>query len=189
MNLHVLSDAVRRFFDLQPGELVVRGVADTVLLTQDVNTVPGGRVGKIYSRRAQVGATAAQYQSISLLHPAGAVGVDVEILEVHIRNLAGSYILYGLGTSTTYTDLGAGYAHDVRDLTFGYRSNAHLLEEDANVPMLVAQGEIQNATQEWKPIGGLWLQPGQMWTFRTAAQNQGITGMIIWRETVRSQNP
>lgn len=188
MKLNQLQDAIRRFYDLYP-DYAISGVGEIVHLTQSVEGLLDQRLGRIYSMRSQVAAAAAKYQSISLQLPAGGLGVDVEILEVHIRNLAGSYVLYGAGTSTTSTDRGAGYCHDLREIPRAYRSVARLRDDDDAGVMLIAQGEIQNATQAWKPEGGLFLAPGQMWTFRTSAVNQGITGMITWRETPIVQNP
>lgn len=188
MKLRDISDSVRRLFDLEP-QYAVDGIARTIMLTQDVSELAGERIGRTYSLRTTIAAVAGEYQHISLQRPAGLLGVDVEIIEVHLRNQSATIVYFGAGTSATSTDRGAGYAHDLRNLAAGYRSGAHLTDESNAAQLLAAQGELQTGTMyaPWKT--SIFLQPGGLFTFCTQGVNQGLTGMLVWRETPRVERP
>lgn len=186
MNLHSLSDAVRRFFDLDVRQSPVQGISPVVSLTQDVDSYLDRGVGNVYAMRAYVAGVVNEYQAISLLRPATMTATEVEILEVHLRNLTGGAALYfGRGTSTTYTP-GTGTNLDQRAVG-AYYSGAQLCTESSAAPLLVAYGELLPNPITWGywKRKGLYLPAGGLYTFRTAGQNQGIQGMIVWREYPR----
>jgi hypothetical protein len=189
MKLNQIADAIRRYYDLQAGQTIVHPPAG-IVLTQSVDSLLDERLGRVYSMRTTVNAVAAQYQAISLSHPAGLLGVDVTIIAAYLNNVAGGTVIFGVGTSTTSTDRGAGYALDLRDLGGAYRSGAHLTDESSAAALLTASGELKKSSSEacefFTPIT---LAPGYLWTFRTGGQNQGISGMIVWRETPVTQRP
>lgn len=189
MKLRDVSDAVRRYFDLEP-QYAVDGLGRAILLTQDVNELVGERIGRTYSMRTAIAAVAGEFQHVSLLRPAGALGVDVEITEVLLRNQSATVVLFGVGTSATYTDRGAGYALDLRDFSSAYRSAAHLTDESNVAQLLTASGELQMGSttyQRWNT--SIFLPAGFQFSFVTQGVNEGLRGTIVWRETPRVERP
>lgn len=195
MRLSDLQDAARRFYDLQPGELPALSVHPGILLTQDIARLADeGRGSRTYSLRTTQGAVAAEYQAISLELPAGAPAVTCQILEVRLWSNATDMFYFGPGTSVTSVDRGAGYALDMRNLSSGYRSAAHLRDESSAAPLLTAMGELHSVTTGiasavvFRPES-MFVRAGILWTFRTAGLNAGLSGMITWRESGYQQRP
>lgn len=186
MRLVQIQDALRRYYDLEAPPNLTPPAG--IFLVQDVDKLQGGRIGNTYAYRTSVSAAAGEYQAISLLRPASLTGMDVEITEVHILNsTAGQLVYFGRGSSTTYTDRGAGYNLDQRGQA--YRSGARLVDESSAAPLIATvYGQLlpnNNYHGPWKC--SMFIPAGGLITFRTNAVNQGISGMIVWRETPVTQ--
>jgi hypothetical protein len=154
-----------------------------VVLVRDVDKLLGRDVGRTYCLRTAVAAVAAQYQAISLLRPAGLVGVDVEIIQIVWQSFTNSPVFFGVGTSVTYTDRGPGVTLDYRDQTAGYYSGARLVDESSAAALLVSQGEHRNSGAAGVWDCSIFLDAGRLFTLRTESVNQGIRAMFVWRET------
>lgn len=189
MKLSDLSDALRRWFELEPGYSVA-GITREVVLTQEVSELVGDRIGNVYCFYWDLAPVAAQYSAISLFNPAANVGHQVEVLEGHFMpDTDGEFLYFGPGTSSTYDDRGAGYNLDQRGEA--YRSIAHLATENSANPLLTAIGVIApGGANVLRPfITRQVVPPGGLLTFRTKNVNSGLEGMLVWRETPVSQNP
>ena len=194
MNFNEINDALRRYFDLQAGQVNVQGVHPTIIVTQSLDDFLGNRLGSLYSMRTGVTAAAGKYQAIEIRNPTANTGVDVEIVEVALSSASGTVLYHGVSSSTTTTDRGAGYSLDLRSIVSGsgYRSVAHMHDEDdAALGIAATQGELRQRATGFGLVWpcSIYVAPGYGYRFATAAVNQGITGQIIWREVPRVQRP